>query len=126
MKRLILAAGLTLGLAFGLALGTAHPAAAQRAGTYDVTGANPDGAQYTGTLVLEQIGMLSFRLTWTIGSDTIEGVGMVSGLTFATAFSLGGQPSMGIYEIKPDGEMVGQWTIMGAFGGGTENLRLRP
>lgn len=122
MKRLILAAGLTLGLAFGLA----GPAAAQRPGTYDVTGANPDGTQYTGTLLLEQIGLLSFRLTWTIGSESIEGVGMVSGLVFATAFSLGGQPSMGIYEIKPDGEMSGQWTIMGAFGSGTETVRPRP
>ncbi|WP_424814066.1 hypothetical protein [Roseococcus sp. YIM B11640] len=108
-----------------LALAWAGPAAAQRSGTYDVTGANPDGTQYTGTLELEQIGMLSFRLTWTIGSETIEGVAMVSGLTFATAFSLGGQPSMGVYEIKPSGEMVGQWTIMGAFGGGTETIRPR-
>jgi hypothetical protein len=122
MKRLILAAI----LAFGLALGATGPAAAQRAGNYDVTGANPDGTQYTGTLVLEQIGLLSFRLTWTIGSESIEGVGMVSGLVFATAFSLGGQPSMGVYEIKPDGEMVGQWTIMGAFGSGTETLRFKP
>lgn len=122
MKRLILATV----LAFGLALGATDPAAAQRAGNYDVTGANPDGTQYTGTLVLEQIGLLSFRLTWTIGSETIEGVGMVSGLTFATAFSLGGQPSMGIYEIKPDGEMTGQWTIMGAFGSGTETIRPKP
>ncbi|MBS7809659.1 hypothetical protein [Roseococcus pinisoli] len=119
MKRLILAACLTLGLAPVLAA----PASAQRAGTYNVTGANPDGTQYTGSLELEQIGLLSFRLTWTIGSETIEGVGMVSGLTFATAFSLGGQPSMGIYEIKPDGEMAGQWTIMGAFGSGTEVIR---
>lgn len=117
MRRLILAAGLLSVLA--------HPAAAQRSGTYDIAGTNPDGTDYTGTLTLEQIGLLSFRVQWTIGPDVIDGVGMVSGLTFATAFSLSGQPSMGVYELRPNGEIVGQWTVMGAFAAGRETLRPR-
>ncbi|MDB5415721.1 MAG: hypothetical protein JWR10_4056 [Rubritepida sp.] len=117
MKRLILAAGFALALA--------GPAAAQRSGAYDVTGTNPDGSAYTGTMQLEQLGLLSFRVQWVIGTETIEGVGMVSGLTFATAFALGGQPSMGIYELRPNGEMVGQWTIMAAFSAGQETAKPR-
>ena len=114
-------------LALCLILGLALPAAAQRSGSYDVTGTNPDGSQYIGTLELEQIGLLSFRLRWTIGPDVIEGVGMVSGLSFATAFSLGGgsSPSMGIYELRPNGQLVGQWTTIGAFAAGQETATPR-
>ena len=78
-----------------------------------------------GTLVLEQIGLLSFRLQWNIGPDVIEGVGMVSGLSFATAFSLGSNPSMGIYELRPNGDLVGQWTTIGAFAAGQETAKPR-
>ena len=121
MKRAFLA------LAFGLLFSLANPAAAQRSGIYDVTGTNPDGSAYIGTLELEQIGLLSFRLRWNIGPDVIEGVGMVSGLSFATAFSLGGgsSPSMGIYELRPDGQLVGQWTTIGAFAAGQETATPR-
>lgn len=112
-------------LTLALALGLAMPAAAQRSGIYDIAGTNPDGTAYVGTLELEQIGLLSFRLQWTIGPDVIEGVGMVSGLSFATAFSLGNQPSMGVYELRPTGELVGQWTTIGAFAAGQETARPR-
>lgn len=118
MKTLFLAAL----LAFGLAL----PAAAQRSGMYDVTGVNPDGTEYTGTMMLQQVGLSSFRIVWTIGSDAIEGVGMVSGLTLATAFTLGqGQTGMGIYEIKPGDVLEGVWTVVNAFASGRETARPR-
>jgi len=117
MKRLILAAGLILSLA--------APAAAQRSGMYDITGTNPDGTAYIGTLMVEQVGLLSFRLEWTIGPDVIQGVGMVSGLSFATAFSLGQNPSMGVYELRPNGQLVGQWTTVGAFAAGQETATPR-
>jgi len=117
MKRLVLAAGLILALA--------APAAAQRSGIYDITGTNPDGSQYIGTLMVEQVGLLSFRLEWTIGPDVIQGVGMVSGLSFASAFSLGQNPSMGVYELLPNGQLVGQWTTIGAFAAGQETATPR-
>lgn len=121
MKRVFLAAALALPVAL------AAPASAQRSGTYDVTGTNPDGSAYVGTMELEQIGLLSFRLRWTIGPDVIDGVGMVSGLSFATAFSLGGgsSPSMGVYELRPNGQLVGQWTTVGAFAAGQETATPR-
>lgn len=117
MRRLLLSALLVLGLAL--------PAAAQRSGTYDITGTNPDGSAYTGTLLLTQVGVSTFRVVWTIGGDTIEGVAMVSGLTLATAFALGQQSGMGIYEIKPGGELDGTWTTVGAFAAGRETARPR-
>ncbi|MFL1462418.1 hypothetical protein ACI6QG_09465 [Roseococcus sp. DSY-14] len=108
-----------------LALTLGGPAAAQRSGTYDVSGANPDGTEYTGSMLLTQVGLASFRVVWTIGQDVIEGVAMVSGLTLATAFSLGGQTGMGIYEIRRDGTLEGQWTTAGAFAIGRETARPR-
>jgi hypothetical protein len=51
---------------------------------------------------------------------------MVSGLTLATAFSLGeNQTGMGIYEIKPGDVLEGVWTVIGAFAAGRETARPR-
>lgn len=117
MRRLFLSAAILAGLAL--------PAAAQQSGTYDITGSNPDGTPYTGTLLLTQVGTSTFRVVWSIGGDTIEGVAMVSGLTLATAFALGQQSGMGIYEIKQGGELDGVWTTVGAFASGRETARPR-
>ncbi|MCU0887941.1 MAG: hypothetical protein MUF65_08895 [Rubritepida sp.] len=117
MKSLVLAVLLVLGLAL--------PAAAQRSGLYDVSGTNLDGSEYSGTMQLTQIGAASFRVTWSIGGDVIEGVGMVSGLTFVTAFNSGDQTGLGIYEIKPGDILEGKWTLVGAFNTGQETARPR-
>lgn len=112
-------------LALPLLAALAAPAAAQRSGVYDVVGTALDGSEYTGTLTLEQLGTASFRIFWTIGGETIEGVGMVSGLTFSTAFTVANQPGMAIYDIRPGGVLEGQWTIIGAFAVGRETARPR-
>ncbi len=114
-----------LALALLTAFAAAAPAAAQRSGLYDVTGIALDGSEYRGTLELQQVGVASFRIAWSIGGETIEGVGAVSGLTFATAFTVGDQPGMAIYEIRPGGVLEGHWTIIGAFTTGREVARPR-
>ncbi len=103
----------------------ALPAAAQRSGAYDISGTNPDGSLYTGSLDLQQIGMSSFRLQWTVGTNTIDGVGMVSGLVLAVVFQLGEQTGMGMYELRPNGELSGTWTVIGSQATGTEIARPR-
>jgi hypothetical protein len=108
-----------------LALCLAGPAAAQRSGVYDVTGTNLDGSAYSGTMQIIQIGAASFRVTWSIGGEIIEGVGMVSGLTFVTAFSVGDQTGLGIYEIGAGDVLDGKWTLVGAFNTGQETARPR-
>jgi hypothetical protein len=114
-----------LALALALALLAAPAAQAQRSGLYDVSGVALDGTEYTGTLELQQVGVASFRIAWSIAGETIEGVGVVSGLTFSTAFTVGDQPGMAIYEIRPGGVLEGQWTIIGAFTTGRETARPR-
>ncbi len=106
-------------------LAMAMPASAQRSGLYDVSGTNPDGSLYTGTLNLQQVGLSSFRLEWTVGSNTINGVGMISGLNLAVVFQLGEQTGMGMYELRPSGELSGIWTVVGSQATGTEVARPR-
>lgn len=116
----------TLAVLATLALHLATPAAAQRSGLYDVSGTNPDGSLYNGTLTLTQVGGTSFRLTWTVGANNIEGVGMVSGLNLAVVFSLGeNQTAMGMYDLRSNGELSGIWTVIGSQATGTEVLRPR-
>lgn len=119
MKSLFLAAL----LAPALLLGAAAPAAAQRSGVYEVTGRNLDGSDYRGLLELRQVGLSSFHLIWTIGGEVIEGVAMVSGRTFSTAFTAGNMTGMGIYELQDGDVLEGSWTLMGAQSNGTETLR---
>lgn len=90
-----------------------------------MTGINLDGSPYSGVMQVLQVGAASFRITWQIGGDIIEGVGMVSGLTFVTAFSLGDQTGLGIYEIGPGDVLEGYWTLVGAFNTGRETARPR-
>lgn len=107
-------------------MAAALPAAAQRSGLYDVSGTNPDASPYSGTLMLTQVGGTSFRITWNVGANTIQGVGMVSGLTLAVVFELGeNQTAMGMYELRPNGELSGIWTVIGSQATGTEVARPR-
>jgi hypothetical protein len=122
LRALLVAALLALPMLAGLGI---SPAAAQRSGIYDVRGTNPDGSEYTGSLVLQQVGATTFRLTWSVAQNTIEGMGMISGLTFAVVFQLGEQTAMGMYELKADGEMTGTWTVVGSQAIGTETIRPR-
>ena len=108
-----------------LLLLVAPPAIAQRSGMYDVSGRNPDGSEYVGTLQLQQVGLSSFRISWTIAGNVIEGAGMVSGLMLGVVFQLGEQTGMGMYELRPNGELVGTWTILGSQATGQETLRPR-
>lgn len=93
---------------------------AQRAGTYNVTGTGIDGTPYTGQLILAQAGLSSWRVQWLIGPTRLEGVGMTSGNTLAIAFNVGRANGMSIYNVGADGTMIGQWTMIGSEGIGTE------
>jgi hypothetical protein len=120
MKKLWLAAVLALGMALS------GPALAQRSGVYEVSGTNLEGQPYTGLMEIQQVGSASFRVLWSIGGELVEGVGMVSGRTFTTAFAAGDQTGMGIYEIQAGDVLDGEWTLVGAFNTGTETARRLP
>ncbi|TPG51525.1 hypothetical protein EAH89_19965 [Roseomonas nepalensis] len=111
-------------LLLGLLLAPA-PAQAQRNGTYDVNGTNPDGTAYTGTMTIQQVGLASWRVRWQIGQAQIDGYGMSVGTVFSVGFALSERPGLSIYEIAPDGSLSGQWTLVGSSAIGSENLTPR-
>lgn len=120
IRRLILPV-LLLGL-----LALPGQARAQQTGLYDVTGTNPDGTAYRGTLLFQQVGLVSWRVVWSIAGDRIEGVGVSAGNIFSAAYELGQRPAIGIYNVNPDGSMSGQWSVVGSSGIGTEMLTPQP
>ncbi len=103
----------------------AAPAAAQRAGAYEVQGTTLDGQPYSGVAVMRQVGLVSWQIVWQVGGTEIEGVGMSAGTTFTVAFDAGQAPGIGIYTVEADGTMTGQWTVIGAPAFGTETLTPR-
>ncbi|WP_203077117.1 hypothetical protein [Falsiroseomonas ponticola] len=114
------AAALVLGVAGTAVLGT--PAAAQRAGFYAVEGMGGDGSRYTGAVQFTPTGPQTWRLSWRVAGETINGVGVSNGKTLAVAYTQGGTLGTVLYEIGPDGSMQGIWTAGREGGLGTERL----
>ncbi|HYE96351.1 MAG TPA: hypothetical protein VD962_09085 [Rubricoccaceae bacterium] len=107
---LVLAVALTLPL-------LAAPMVVDLSGTYNVTGMNPDGSAYEGTLSITRDGGL-YRLHWVAGAE-YHGVGLEAGGFFAAAY---GAETCGVvaYRIGEDGSLSGTWGYLGGAGIGTE------
>lgn len=120
MKRIALAALLAVSTA-----AVAAPAQAQRNGTYEVAGVNPDGSAYNGRMAVQQVGLASWRVVWQIGEARFEGYAMSSGPVFSVGFTFGERPGIAIYQVLEDGAMAGQWTLIGTSAIGTETLTPR-
>jgi hypothetical protein len=103
----------------------AGPAAAQRTGTYDVSGSGLDGQPYSGAAILRQVGLVSWHVLWNVGGTEIRGVGMTVGSVFTVAFDAGEATGLGIYSVEADGTLTGQWTVVGAPALGTETMTPR-
>ena len=119
MKRIALAALVAASTALAV------PAQAQRNGTYEVAGVNPDGSNYTGRMAVQQVGLASWRVAWQIGDARFEGYAMSSGPVFSIGFTFGERPGIAIYQVLADGAMTGQWTLIGTSAIGTETLTPR-
>ena len=89
--------------------------AADISGVYRVTGTNPDGQPYRGTLTIEAQGEV-YRLVWEVGSTSIEGVGLLRG----TVFSAGWDCGVVTYQVLEDGRLEGIWALCGGSSVGTE------
>ena len=84
-------------------------------GEYNVTGKNPNGSSYHGTLsVASKAGGYSFA--W---SNSSSGFGIKRGNTLSVGIG-GGRCAFVAYEIKPDGTLDGVWGGNGSEQTGTE------
>jgi hypothetical protein len=92
------------------------------AGKYNITGSNPDGGQYKGTLeVITRGDVYQFR--WNAGTQ-YDGVGIQNGDIIAVAFANGPDgKGCGVvdYDIGSDGSLTGKWGYWGVNDAGTES-----
>jgi hypothetical protein len=90
-------------------------------GKYSVAGKNFDGSPYTGTVQIAPSGS-TCQMVWQTAGTTSEGLCMLSDKTLAAFYKLGSTYGLVIYELQPNGSLVGQWTIVGKDGVGAEVL----
>ncbi len=75
-------------------------------GEYDISGKNPDGQEYKGTLKVKKEGQ-GYQFMWS-APDTLEGFGIRGGDMVAVGFGDKQCAFVG-YDIKPDGTLDGKW-----------------
>lgn len=92
------------------------------AGKYNITGSNPTGSNYKGTLEVIAHGDV-YQFRWNAGAQ-YDGVGIQNGNIVAVSYTTGenGQ-GCGVvdYDIKGDGALEGKWGYWGVNEAGTEN-----
>lgn len=92
------------------------------AGKYNITGTNPDGAAYKGTLEVISHGDV-YQFRWNAGTQ-YDGVGVQNGNIVAVAYTTGTNgKGCGVvdYDIKGDGALDGKWGYWGTNEAGTES-----
>jgi hypothetical protein len=92
------------------------------AGTYNITGTNPTGTQYKGTLDVITRGDV-YEFKWHAGTE-YDGVGVQNGNVIAVAFATGPEgKGCGVvdYDIASDGALNGKWGYWGTNDAGTES-----
>jgi hypothetical protein len=91
------------------------------AGKYNVTGANPNGSPYRGTLEIIAHGDV-YQFRWNAGTQ-YDGIGVANGSVVAVAFANGPNgKGCGVvdYEIAGDGGLEGKWGYWGVNEAGSE------
>ncbi len=86
-------------------------------GSYTLSGEGPDKAPYTGTARVEPIVGEMYKITFTVGKDTVHGRAFRDGDVLAVGFS--SKPQVGVvsYLVGPDHSLDGAW-----FGGTNTTL----
>ena len=93
------------------------PAGSDLDGVYDVSGKNPDGKDYKGTLTVIKSGE-GYTFDWDAGT-AVSGFGIRADQYVAVGFG-GKQCSFVGYDVKSDGTLEGKWGSFGARTFGTE------
>lgn len=86
-------------------------------GKYKISGTNPGGQEYTGTLDISRSGS-GYSFKWTAG-ETFTGFGIRTGDDIAVGFG-GNKCSFVAYDIGSDGTLDGKWGSPGSNSVGTE------
>ena len=91
-------------------------------GTYSVNGTGPDGKSYQGDLLVTKRDSV-YQMSWKLGAESYDGVGVQSGNAMAVAYTTGTDGAgcgAIVYKISPDGSLDGKWGEWGNNSSGTE------
>ena len=108
---------LTVMLFFGSA------ALADPVGRYAVEGRGPGGGTYRGTATIEATGE-TYRVVWSIGSQTYVGTAVGNDDFFAASYRSGNATGVAVYGRDGAG-WLGVWTYSGGTSVGAEKLTRR-
>jgi hypothetical protein len=97
---------------------TSVAALANPAGKYDVSGTNPNGAKYSGSVTIQKTGD-TFKVTWTVGDQHYDGTGIGNNQFVAVSYQSGRETGLALYSLQDD-EWKGVWTYAGGKQLGTE------
>jgi hypothetical protein len=92
-------------------------------GTYSLTGKNPDGSSYTGTLNVVPYGD-GYRMSQVFSDVTYRGIGNDVGDYLAGAYISGGKPSVTLYRVSAANTLSGYWQDYDNTKEGTEEAVL--
>jgi hypothetical protein len=121
MLRSTIGAGLLLAGSFTVA------AAQDIAGTYTVTGKNPDGSDYSGVATIGGTAGGNCGITWTIGDgQTSQAFCMRQDDVLGAAYVIGESIGLVVYRLNAEGGLDGTWSIAGQEGVGEEHLTPQP
>ena len=98
-------------------------------GTYTVNGVDPNGAEYSGTVVMRRTSSRTVDIEWIVTGGIHRGSGTRTGdsldvewSTVGGAVVAGGRSGTATYEILDDGRLVGTRTVAGVDEVGTEEI----
>ncbi len=79
-------------------------------GYWSVSGTNPDGTSYTGTVTMTRNGPV-YDCSQVAGGDPITCTALQSGNSVAIVYD---GMAVSLYTVRPDGSLAGSWTVLGA------------
>lgn len=87
-----------------------------------MNGTNPrNGTKYSGKVAVVRTGD-TFQVTWTVGGQTIVGIGIGKRDYLAVSFRSGGDIGIAVYNQNQDG-WIGIWAPVGSQEIGTETWK---
>lgn len=91
-------------------------------GDYQVSGRNPDGSSYQGSVSIQANPGGSCSVAWAVSGESFKGRCVQRGRALAVAFQSGAGEGLAVYEKEGDGRLTGTWTGPGAREFGEEIL----
>jgi hypothetical protein len=83
-------------------------------GTYTCLGENTDGKVYKGAVEISKDADC-FKVAWTIGKESYEGLGIRTGNVLSVSYKSEGAVGVVVYKIEK-GKLAGKWSLFGLKG----------